>query len=138
MTQTIKTKSILKITNQNGRSFNLLVIEAGDQYGRDNCLTHEEGKEPTVEFYDATYQGKNEDWLFGQFVSRYYITTLLATYNRPGYPNGLCLDGGVAAWNVDAPAMAVALDWLEKKTGFWQFELKATAEVMTTTIAGDA
>lgn len=81
------------------------IIEPGDQYGLDDCLTH--GKDflgttrdidhefygPMVEFFDP--DGKQT--ILGQFVSRYYITTLL----DPKWKNcGLDLEGGSAKWSV--------------------------------------
>jgi hypothetical protein len=46
----------------------------------------------------------------GQFVSRYYASTLL---DGSGYPTGLCLDGGVAEWAVSANGMAQVLDYIK-------------------------
>ena len=43
--------------NQHERSFAVVVVAQGDQYGRDNRLTHDE-PDPMVEFYDTTHAGK--------------------------------------------------------------------------------
>jgi hypothetical protein len=49
-----------------------------------------------VAFYDTRYEHSN----FGQFVSRYYIDTILKG------TAGLCLDGGVPEWTISAAGMA--------------------------------
>ena len=55
--------------------FNVRVVNKGDKFGRDFCLTHESEK-PMVEFYDARYPHTE----FGQFVhattwQRSWVTT---------------------------------------------------------------
>ena len=77
--------------------FNVRIVRRGDKYGRDDSLTHN-GSEPLVELYDA-WQGGFSIASRGQFISRYYASTLLAS------SGGLCLDGGVPDWNVTAEAM---------------------------------
>lgn len=86
--------------------FNVRIVNKGDRYGRADCLTHDEDR-PMVEFYDRRYQ--HGDWPDrGQFVSRYYISTLLEGENR-----GLCLDGGNAnEWSVSADGMAIVRAYL--------------------------
>lgn len=86
--------------------FNVRIVNKGDRYGRADCLTHDEDR-PMVEFYDRRYQ--HGDWPDrGQFVSRYYISTLLEGENR-----GLCLDGGNASeWSVSADGMAIVRAYL--------------------------
>lgn len=83
--------------------FNVRVVNKGDKYGRDFCLTHDESK-PLVEFYDSRYPHTE----FGQFVSRYYAETLLS-----GEDDGLCLDGGVPAWTVSKEDMDTVREWLK-------------------------
>ena len=79
----------------NGVRFNMRVIRDGDNYGREDCLTHE-GK-PMIEFYDERYPHTE----FGQFVSRYYVKTL-ATIP----PNtGLNLDDGIPDWTIDGATL---------------------------------
>lgn len=95
----------------NKRSFNVRLVEQGDKYGLNLCLTHDEA-EPLVEFYDASYDfDKDESGkVLGQFVSRYYMSTLAGEYNGTF---GLCLDGGSAdEWSVDANSMKLVGDWL--------------------------
>lgn len=82
--------------------FNVRIVEAGDAYGNNGCVTHE-GDEPLVEFYDAK-QDKGRFGPLGQFVSRYYCSTLL----EHQYPQGLNLQGGVWEWSV-SPAGMIAV-----------------------------
>lgn len=86
--------------------FNVRIVFKGDAYGLNGCLTHEKD-EPLVEFYDSRYP--HTEW--GQFVSRYYVSTILQRRN-----DGLCLDGGVEAWSVCAKDMATVRTWLYNKT----------------------
>jgi hypothetical protein len=57
---------------------------------------------PLVEFYDTRFRHKPE----GQFVSRYYLDTLLS-----GAETGLNLAGGVPDWSIDKPGMDVVRRW---------------------------
>lgn len=96
------------ITNPEGTSFNVRLIAKGEPYGLPNSGLIADA--PMVEFYDA--RGARET--LGQFVSRYYLSTLLAHHPRTdGF--GLCLDGGVRAWWVDEPELQRALGALTLK-----------------------
>jgi hypothetical protein len=92
------------VTGNTGRTFLVRVVEYGDTYGRNDCLTHEPGDYdggPMVEFYDTT----NIDTTFpgrGQFVSRYYFDTLTECDARGA---GLSLHGREREWCL--PALAV-------------------------------
>ena len=83
------------ITNEStGISFNVRLVRRGDKYGQNNCLTHDNDA-PMVEFYDARYPYSE----FGQFVTRYYTSTLI----RRGSPaRGIQLDGGSPDWSITA------------------------------------
>lgn len=72
--------------------FTLRLLRKGDAYGKDFALIHD-GSEPLVEFYDARFE---HDPPFGQFVSRYYLSTLLST----APDQGINLAGGVPAWTL--------------------------------------
>ena len=85
-------------------NFNVRVVNTGDTYGLDDCLVNN-GAE-LVEFYDKRYMHTSR----GQFVSRYYVSTLL---RGNGYPNGLCLDGRVDEWVVSGDGMAQVLDYIK-------------------------
>jgi len=83
--------------------FNTKLIRAGDKYGLDDCLTHD--GDPMLEFYDPRYQHTP----IGQFVSRYYVRTLLE-----GNTTGLMLDTQHSDWQVDQEQMTEIRDWLKK------------------------
>jgi hypothetical protein len=90
-----------------GRVFALRVVNQGDAYGRNGCLTHDK-TEALIEFYDTTYAGEDPDTFtghLGQFVSRYDVSTLMDTDPT----RGLALDGGIPEWNVTADSLAQAL-----------------------------
>ena len=90
--------------------FNVRIVRMGDKYGRNYCLTHGEDK-PLVEFYDSRYPHTE----YGQFVSRYYVCTLLETSEGHGN-RGLCLDGGVPSWTVSAEDMDTVREYLREQT----------------------
>jgi hypothetical protein len=105
----------------NGITFCARMVEPGDVYGLNFCLTHptESSKhfrdEPMVEFYDTRYRGSRFT-AYGQFVSRYYVGTLLGTlpHSRP-VTDGIDLCGGVSDWKIDADTMADVLAWLRQQ-----------------------
>ena len=69
------------------------IVTKGQKYGLDFCLTHT-SDEPLVEFYDRD----NAHTEFGQFASRYYLSTLMAS-NVPTYKY-LSLVGHVEEWQL--------------------------------------
>lgn len=81
------------------------VVQTGDKYGRNMCLTNTSGK-PYVEFYDTHYV-REDCGDFGYFVARYYKSTIMEHEDI-----GLCLDGGAAACNVSADGMRRVKRWL--------------------------
>jgi hypothetical protein len=85
--------------------FHVRIVQTGDRYGLNFCLTHDK-KDPLVEFYDARYPHTE----FGQFVSRYYVSTILEGQNR-----GLCLDGGEPEWSICASDMALVRKFIQEK-----------------------
>jgi len=91
---------VATVTNaRTGLSFAVVVVPTGAAYGLEDCLTNDGGL--MVEFYDTRFPHTEH----GQFVSRYYASTLL-----PWKGGGLCLDGGVPNWSLDAGAMREAMD----------------------------
>jgi hypothetical protein len=88
--------------------FNVRVVNQGDKYGRDFCLTHN-GDKPMVEFYDARYPHTE----FGQFVSRYYFETILGDDGYGHKSGGLSLDGGIPEWTVSAQDMDTVRTFLK-------------------------
>jgi hypothetical protein len=99
---------------QNGLTFRMRLVGKGDAYGRDNCLVHK-GDDPLVEFYDVAHMHDVSPGgaPLGQFVSRYYASTLRESRSV----SGLCLDGGVRDWYLDAEAFKLALSILRNWTG---------------------
>ena len=97
-------------TGPTGRPFNVRLVQQGEQYGRNGCLVADIN-DPMIEFYDATYAGECPDTFtghLGQFVSRYFVRTLLATDWRE--ESCLDLDGGIPEWKVTGQSVADALD----------------------------
>lgn len=98
-------------------NFNVRIVNTGDTYGLNDCLVNNKAK--LVEFYDKRYL--HDSWMGrGQFVSRYYASTLIKGGCPTGlcldggdYPTGLCLDGGVAEWAVSANGMAQVLEYIK-------------------------
>lgn len=74
--------------------FNVRIVFKGDRYGLNDMFTHDQDR-PLVEFYDDRYHSQPGDR--GQFVSRYYASTLLEYTGRE-----LNLHVGVDAWYVYA------------------------------------
>ena len=97
---------LVTVNGVDGRAFNVRLVLKGGAYGRDNCLTHSES-EPLVEFHDAKHAGDTFGPL-GQFVSRYYRSTLLGASENCG----LNLHGGEPAWSIPAEEMKRVLDAL--------------------------
>lgn len=86
-----------------GTHFRVRLVRRWERYGLDDCLTHGEA-DPLVEFYDTRYAHTHR----GQFVSRYYRSTLL---EHP-QGRGLCLDGGIPEWSIGAEPLAFVRGWL--------------------------
>lgn len=111
----------MRIKNDQGREFLVKILCEGDSYGLDKCLTHNEG-ERLVEFYDLTYanpeETKDKFGPEGQFVARYYVSTLLEDKGDCG----LCLCGHEPVWNIDAKTMKKVRAFLLKN---WLEETKA-------------
>jgi hypothetical protein len=91
--------------------FNVRILNSGDRYGLNNCLTHDKD-EPMVEFYDSRYPHCE----YGQFVTRYYVSTILGTDGWGQGTGGLILHGGVPAWTVNAEDMDTVRSYLRKET----------------------
>jgi len=105
-------KPHVAVTNGAGRTFNVVAILQGERYGRNDCLTHD-SPDPMVEFYDATYMDEDFDPQ-GQFVSRYYMSTLMGIgdFSRPRQPGvGLGLSGGNDEWVVTHDNVTDALNF---------------------------
>ena len=82
----IGAEKMIKVINDNGRPWSVAIV-------RD-----------TVKFYDARYEHTD----IGQFVSSYYISTILDGNDDIG----LCLDGGIPEWSISASGMGRIRKWL--------------------------
>lgn len=99
---------VMSITAENGVRFNARILREGDQYGTSGTLFWEHEDRPGVEFYDARH-GHTD---FGQFVSRYFVETILE-----GNPaRGLDLYGGEPSWTIDGRSMLLVRQWLHHET----------------------
>ena len=113
----MSTLSTFPFTDANGRPWAATIVRNGDRYGLNDCLTNEGGT--LIEFYDRKYAGRKSEWghefpAEGQFVSRYYATTLLLGNPR----SALCLYGGCAdAWTIDGDSMFRVLSWVAEQLG---------------------
>jgi hypothetical protein len=103
--------------NESGRPFRVRLVREGERYGRDDGIVHDAG-DPLVEFYDAS-QDPAKFGERGQFVTRYYASTLLHDDGNAVVPDwrrhchaGLALDEGVAGWRVDGVVMTQVYRWL--------------------------
>ena len=107
----------IKIKNiETGITFLARIVKVGDRYGRDMCLVND--TRAMIEFYDTRHSFDRDPAgeMLGQFVSRYYVGTLRNSLDRRGEVTGLCLDGGVPDWTLDATAMAVVHGFLDANT----------------------
>lgn len=102
--------NILTVTTDKGRPFTVKIIRKGEAYGRDDCLTHDDEQDfgNMVEFYDASQDPAKFD-AEGQFVSRYYISTIMEGVYAD---QGLCLDGGIPVWAIDRVTMREVRNFL--------------------------
>lgn len=106
--------SLLQVES-NGTHFNVRIVRQGDKYGLNDCITYQ-GTEPLVEFYDS----KSSHSALGQFVSRYYMTTLLEGNSHCG----INLDGGVPEWTIQAEPMKIVIEWLKSQNKISSPKLK--------------
>lgn len=100
-------KKVLKF-QLDGIPFVAKIIETGDRYGLNGCLKHNQ-EEPLVEFYDGRSTFDEPE---GQFISHYYVSTLL---ERPfGDPRGLLLDTGSKDWVLSISEIQLVSFWLRQ------------------------
>lgn len=77
----------------------------GDSFGVDFALVHTD--EPVVEYYDARYPHTQ----YGQFVTRYHLSTLIGRIDEP---HDLGLYGGEKNWVLDAESLKKSVRWAEE------------------------
>jgi hypothetical protein len=106
-------KVVTRVTNAAGRPFNVRLVCRGGRYGLNDCLVHDED-DPLVEFWDATAE---DDPRFtrgrGQFVSRYYLSTLTSKRILSSELVGLDLCSHVPAWQVTGNNVVEAIAAVE-------------------------
>lgn len=119
------------------------LVMPGDHYGRGDVLTYKQEDAdrygsglPMVEFYDTS--ANPLEFPGGQFVSRYYMDTLLGTDDlKLGTPlrdmQALSLDGGVPAWTVSGLDLSNTAAWLD---GAYAHLSEQTSEKDTVPING--
>lgn len=86
-----------------GIPFTVRLVQEGEQYGLRDCYTHD-NEDPLVEFYDKRYAHTE----FGQFITRYSLSTLLDNTST-----GLNLYGGEPQWSIDEKDMKEVVQWLK-------------------------
>jgi hypothetical protein len=92
---------MFSITTIAGLNLLVRMVRKYDVFGMDGCLVHDES-DPLVEFYDRDHEFEgNPANIVGQFISRYYLSTLMSGDQS----RGLCLDGGEPKWVIDGPTM---------------------------------
>jgi len=108
------------IDNQRNQPWTIRIIDKGDAYGRDDCLIHD-NDEPTIEFYDGDNlfdKQESDGTMLGQFVSRYYISTI-----ADGGRGGMDLMGYEPKWKIDNLMMdsvrAYVSTWAASKNYSW-------------------
>ncbi len=99
------------VTNENGTQFLVRVVKPGQSYGRNSCLVNDR-TEALIEFYDYTRPDFDSTFPgMGQFVTRYYASTLFDRLDLDTVPfrAGLNLHFGVDGWYLDPRAYREAL-----------------------------
>jgi len=128
------------IDPESGIRWCVRMVFIGDQYGLKHCLTYGDSEydqdkhdDPLIEFYDMDSGAaaimrnsgdKTEAYLaeeYGQFVSRYYLSSLKFEERFDGKTltdwskRGLNLDGGVDRWSVSSDFMVDAMAAINKE-----------------------
>ena len=98
------------LTNNQRIPFIARLVNPGDKFGPHNshCVN-----EPQVHIYDSRFNHNQHLGFVGQFVSGYYVATLLQDED---YPNGLCLDGWTPEWTLSRDNMTTLITWLKEET----------------------
>jgi hypothetical protein len=91
--------------------WSICIIKAGDSYGLNGCMVYD-GYDPLIEFYDRRPLDRpNPNFEEpGQFVSRYYASTILEHSSE----FGLNLDMGIADWSISPEGMVTVRDFIQQ------------------------
>ena len=95
------------VTNDAGKEFAVVLLMSGAKYGLNDCLTMDDESGPVVEFHELIPEtcGSIEGTKLN-FISRYFLDTLKESWGeRARDVTGICLDGGVPEWSIDAETM---------------------------------
>lgn len=98
----------MSVKAANGVRFVARILRDGDQFGT-SAFMFWDHEEPGIEFYDARHPFTE----FGQFISRYYVDTILGRNEFSSGVGGLDLQGGVESWKIDAGTMMLVRIWLD-------------------------
>ena len=85
------------------------LVNPGEKFGQHLQLSV---NEPQVHIYDSRYNFNPQLGFVGQFVSAYYVSTLL----QDEYPHGLQLDVGTEEWQLSKGNMHTLIEWLKEET----------------------
>jgi hypothetical protein len=97
----------IKVTNQHGVSFMVKVVKNGEHvFSKSNRRVINKGR-TLVEFYDTN---KSDPDANVQFVSSYYVSTLISS----GSKNGLCLDTGSSTWVLSETELEEVLNFIRQ------------------------
>jgi len=91
----------LLFTSEAGLPFRAVYLPQTETSGYSGSLIH---------FYDTRFPVER----YGQYVSGYYVSTLLDDYDAL-CQRGLCLDGAISTWSIDPASTRSVLDWLKTK-----------------------
>lgn len=109
----VQTEEVLLRDRESGRLWKVRIVLPGGRYGRENVLFHVE-QDPLIEFWDmGQFNGQ------GQFVSRYYWSTLDKDKDRLQL-HGLDLQGDEPAWKVSGQFMTQMFNWAPLVIARWQ------------------
>jgi hypothetical protein len=91
----------IDLTGIQGTPIRAVFIPAGEVFP----YPHPVDDRAYIQFYDGRYSFSPD----GQFITEYYVSTLLES---PG-PNGLDLYGSEPCWKIDGPTMTLLVEWLK-------------------------
>ena len=94
----------IDIQGSTGSPMRVLLIPAGEACSNHLHLGVDPSEADLVEFYDGRYPHTPD----GQFISRYYASTLL----EDPHTVGLDLMGYEPSWKVDGKTMKLVLNWI--------------------------
>jgi hypothetical protein len=111
---------VARVVNDQGRVFNVVLVRIGDRYGLNGALVNT-ASDVMVEFYDAYENDGRLEKGRGQFITRYYLRTLVeAGVSSRVALRGLDLCGGVPQWKVTGANVRAAIVAVEEALRYEQ------------------